>query len=285
MQQEQPGIFALLDRPSLDGAGEALALVWEGAMQLFVKDAASYSVTGLERVVAGPTSALARLYEVAIRVLGAPRIPLFLPRSAPGLPTTLVALLSPPSVVMTGDVRDETPALRYALGQGMASALPQNALRLGLPATEGRALVSAMRAAFGPPETGRNVNSRAARLAESFWQIVPPRAQRRLQQLLGSSALPEYEDLVARARQSGRRVGMFFAGDFGYAAQSLLNESSPQPRGMPSIEDLRGLCEEHPMLADLLRLAVSSEYAQARWSAASPVVKRGSPPTGRFSLF
>src|SRR5207253_1896395 len=147
------------------------------------------------------------------------------------------------------------------------------------------ALVSAMRAAFGPPETGRIVNSRAARLAESFWQLVPPRAQRRLQQLLVSSPLPEYEELVARARQSSRRVGMFFAGDFGYAAQSLLAESSPQPRGTPSIESLRGLCEEHRELADLLRLAVSSEYAQARWNAATPIARRGSSATGRFSLF
>jgi tetratricopeptide (TPR) repeat protein len=285
MQQEQPGIFALLVRPSLDAAGEALALVWEGAMQLFVKDAASYSVTGLERVVPGPTSAIARLYEIAVRVLGAPRIPLFLPRSAPGLPATLVALLSPPSVVLTGDVQEETPALRYALGQGMSAALPQNALRLGLPAADGRSLVNAMRAAFGPPETGRIVDSRAARLAESFWQLVPPRAQRRLQQLLGSAPLPDYEELVSRAKQSGRRVGLFFSGDFGYAAQSLLAEFAPQPRGAPSIRSLRGLCQEHPMLADLLRLAVSSEYAQARWHAASPVVQRGAPPTGRFSLF
>jgi hypothetical protein len=196
-----------------------------------------------------------------------------------------VALLSPPSVVLTGDVQEETPALRYALGQGMSSALPQNALRLGLPAGDGRSLVSAMRAAFGPPETGRIVDSRAARLAESFWQLVPPRAQRRLQQLLGSAPLPDYEELVSRAKQSGRRVGLFFSGDFGYAAQSLLAEFAPQPRGAPSIRNLRGLCQEHPMLADLLRLAVSSEYAQARWHAAAPVIQRGAPPTGRFSLF
>src|SRR5262249_21171503 len=36
-QPEQTGILALLTRPSSDAAGEAFALMWEGAMQLFVR--------------------------------------------------------------------------------------------------------------------------------------------------------------------------------------------------------------------------------------------------------
>jgi hypothetical protein len=284
-QPEQPGIFALLARPSMDAAGEALALVWEGAMQLFVRDAASYGITGVERVVPGPTSAIARLYEAAMRALDAPRIPLFVPRATAGTPVSHVAVLQPPSVILAGDVREETPELRLALGRGMASALPHNVLRLGLPPAEGRALVAAMRAAFGPPDIGQRVEPRAARLAESFWQIVPARTQRRLQELLGTALVAEYEELVARAHQCGRRVGLFLAGDFALAARALLTESGARTDEPPSRRSLRHLCDEVPALADLLRLAVSPEYASARWHDVAPQSPRGTLSSGRFSLF
>lgn len=284
-QPEQPGIFALLARPSMDAAGEALALLWEGAMQLFVRDAASYGITGVERVVPGPSSAIARLYEVAMHALDAPRMPLFVPRSTSGTPASHVALLSPPSVVLAGDVREETTELRFALGRGMSAALPQNVLRLGLPPAEGRALLEAMRAAFGAPELGRRVDARAARLAESFWQIVPARTQRRLQELLGTASVAEYEELVARAHQSGRRVGMFLAGDFAHAARALLAESGSRVDERPSLASLRSLCDQVPPLADLLRLAVSPEYASARWHVVAPSAPRGTISSGRFSLF
>jgi hypothetical protein len=282
---EQPGILALLARPSMDAAGEALSLVWEGAMQLFLRDAASYRITGVERVVPGPSSAIARLYEVAMRMLDAPRIPLFVPRTSTGAPVAHVALLSPPSVILAGDVREETAELRFVLGRGMSAALGHNALRLGLPPAEGRALVEAIRAAFGSPDLGRRVESRAARLAESFWQIVPARTQRRLQELMGSITVPEYEELVSRAHQSGRRVGMFLAGDFSVATRALLVEAGSRVEEAPSLASLRALCEQVPALADLLRLAVSPEYASARWQVVAPNSPRGTISSGRFSLF
>ncbi|MGH7296892.1 MAG: hypothetical protein ACRELB_18275, partial [Polyangiaceae bacterium] len=217
-QPEVPGVLAVLVRPATDASGEALSLVWEGAMQLFARDPASYGITGVERVVPGPTSAIARLYDAAMRVLESPRIPLFVSRGTAGTPAAHVAVLMPPSVILAGDVREETTELRMALGRGMSAALPPNVLRLGLPPVEGRALVDAVRAAFGPPDIGRRVDARAARLAESFWQIIPARTQRRLQELLGAAEVAEYEVLVARAHQSGRRVGMFLGGDFAVAA-------------------------------------------------------------------
>jgi hypothetical protein len=175
--------------------------------------------------------------------------------------------------------------LRFALGRGMAAALPQNVLRLGLPPAEGHTLVEALRAAFGPPEMGRRVDARVARLAESFWQIVPARAQRRLQEVLGATPVPEYEELVQRAHQSGRRVGMFLAGDFAYAARTLLAESTHRSVEPPSLATLGALCAAEPALADLLRLAVSPEYAAARWHSVTPAPPRGTISSGRFSLF
>ncbi len=286
-QPEQSGIFALLTRPSRDTAGEALAALWEGATHLFARDAAAYGITELERVVPGPTSPLARLYEIALRLFDVPRTSVCLTETSSGLPSVRVVLLSPPTVLLSGDVREESTALRFALGQGLSAALPQNVMRLAVSAGEGTALVDAMRAAFGPPEIGRRVDAHAARLAQSFWQTVPARTQRRLQELLGNGNLPDHQELAARAQQSGRRVGMFLAGDFAWAARQILSESEPSPGALTvlSLDTLRPLCEELPMLADLLRLAVSPEYAAARWHVLASPSQRGMLASGRFSFF
>ena len=93
------------------------------------------------------------------------------------------------------------------------------------------------------------------------------------------------EELLARAHQSGRRVGMFLAGDFAAAARWLLAESGYRVDEPPSLVTLRSLCEQVPALADLLRLAVSPEYASARWHVVAPNAPRGTISSGRFSLF
>lgn len=281
-QSEQSGVFALLTRPSLDAAGEALALLWEGGWQLFVRDPASYAITGVERVVPGATSALARLYESAIRVLDAPRIPIFAPRASSGEPSYQVALLQPPSVIMSGDLRHDSAPIRFEFGRGMAAAISQNVLRLGLPPSEGRVVLGALLTAFGPPENGGRPQGPAAPMAESFWQFLPPRTQRRMQRLLGAGGIPEYDELVASARQSARRVGMFLSGDFGHAARVTMSECAPDVP-LASADDLRQACEKTPQLADLLRLAVSPEYASARWYDSDATGARS--PSGRFSLF
>jgi tetratricopeptide (TPR) repeat protein len=285
-QPDRPGILALLARPSMDSSGEALALLWEGASQLFVRDAASYGISGIERVLPGPSSPIARLYDVAIRVLDVPRIPLFVARStAAASVESHGALLSPPSVILAGDVRQETATLRFELGRGIAAALPHNVLRSALPKAEGRAVVEALRTAFGPPERGRQVYARVASLAESFWQMIPPRTQRRLQEVLRTATPADYAELVEAALQSGRRVGMFLAGDFACAARSLLAEAASGMREPPSRANLRALCSGVPALADLLRLAVRPEYADARWHSAASASQRRTASSGRFNLF
>ncbi|MDP8999736.1 MAG: hypothetical protein M3O46_06465, partial [Myxococcota bacterium] len=289
-QPEQPGVMALLARPSMDAWGEALALLWEGAMQLFVRDAASYGITGVERVVPGPSSVIARLYEVTMRVLDVPRIPVFVDRGTAGTVESRIALLSPPSVILVGDVREETAALRFELGRGIAAALPQNALRRALPGHEGQAVIAALRTAFGPPELGRQVDARVARLSESFWQMIPARLQRRLQELLRTATAVDYRELTDRAVQTGRRMGMFLAGDFACATRAVLAESAPDDTPAvaaepPTTANLRALCLEMPAIADLLCLAVRPEYAVARWHFPGSPPPRSAPSSGRFSLF
>ena len=78
---------------------------------------------------------------------------------------------------------------------------------------------------------------------------------------------------------------MFLAGDFAFAARALLSESGSRVDEPPTLGSLRALCERVPQLADLLRLAVSPEYAEARWHTLAPTSPRGSVSSGRFSLF
>jgi cellulose synthase operon protein C len=265
---EQAGVFGLLTRSLVGACGEALGLLWDEAKQLFVRDSLSYDLRAAERVVPGPTSTIARIYQAAIRVLDGPRIPLYF-RPATDPPSVKLAVLSQPAILLTADAHDDSAALLFALGRAISGALPQNVLCLGLPESEARAAIAALRTAFGSTVLDRSVTPEAARLAEAFWQIVPARVQRRLQQLLANGQLPEYEELVVRAAHVGRRVGMFLAGDFGFAARELLAEKPSRLAELGSPLDLRRLCEREPLMADLFRLAVSPEYAQARWHMAT----------------
>ena len=65
----------------------------------------------------------------------------------------------------------------------------------------------------------------------------------------------------------------------------VVAESAPHLEGSLTTHDLRQLCDELPALADLARLAVSREYADARWHVVTPPTARGTMPSGRFSLF
>lgn len=275
-QNAQPGMLTLLTRHSREPAGEAFASVWEGAQNLFGKPPAFYGIGGaggVERVVPGPASAMSRLYEVSLRLLDTPRFTLF-HRRAPGLVQLTVALLASPSAILSGEGKEDSSELRWMLGHALSAVLPQNALVLGMIEPEARALFRVMVGAFGPP--GRSTVPREhAALAEMLWQTLAPRVQRRLRELLSSGDEPSFDLVLERAKQSGRRVGMFFTGDFGHAARAIVAD---QRKGdLPDLErpgGLRRLCTDIPALADLYRLAVRPEYADARWHVPTPTSQR-----------
>jgi tetratricopeptide (TPR) repeat protein len=278
-QAEQPGMLAYLTRPSADARAEALAIAWDAAHALFSRTPIAYAVTGVERVTPGPTSAIARVYEAALRVLGVPRLPLFHRRSRDAL-TGSVALTHPASALLLGDAHEETTELRHALGASLTGALPGHVLLLALGRDEAFTVWQALLAAFGPPHGARGLDKGASTLAERFWATIPPRAQRRLQELLASETPQGFDVALAGARQSARRVGLFLAGDFGFAARAFLDERKQDAR-VAEGDGLRSLCAEHAPLADLYRLAVSPEYAGARWSAVAAAPFHGPSSSGR----
>jgi hypothetical protein len=184
--------------------------------------------------------------------------------------------------MVLGDVREDSPALRYALGQAFAAAMPQSALLIGLPEMEARVLWNAMLAAFGPPEFGKLGDPAATRLVQAFWNTIPPRSQRRLQELL-AKAPTEFDAALDRSRQSGRRVALFLCGDIAYVLRNVAAELS-LPQALLTIDNFADLVGASPIVADLVRLAVSAEYADARFRPMPEGGPRATLSSGRFKI-
>jgi hypothetical protein len=288
-QNAQPGMLNLLTRHSHEAGGEAFGVAWEAASAIFAKSPSAAGLNGLERIVAGGTTALSRLYEVALRLLDPPRFTLFhkrnvglgapqrgeLPLVEAGTPLSMsIALVTTPSAVLSGDASEDTAELRSILGASLSAVLPQNALILGLPDADARSLWNVLQGAFGPPGIV-TVDRKDAHLADMLWQTLAPRTQRRLKELLGNAEATPFELVSERARQSGRRVGMFLTGDFGYAARTALQDFPQVDRQeLERPGGLEKLAKQLPAIADLLRLAVRPEYADARWHQPSQAAQR-----------
>lgn len=288
-QSTQPGLLTLLTRHSHEAAGEAFGVVWEGAKAVFAKAPSAVFVPGLERVVPGPASALARVYEALLRLLDTPRFALFhkssetlgksrngeLSFEEEGSPLSVsVALLPTPAAIVAGDCREDSADLRWALGDALSSILPQNALVRGLGGVDARALWNVLLGAFGPPGLV-TVDRKDADLAEILWQTLAPRTQRRLKELLAVEEATPFDLVLERAKQSSRRVGMFLTGDFAHAARKTIADF-PQADSaeLERPGGLERLASELPSLADLFRLAIRPEYADARWHLPTPAAQR-----------
>jgi len=222
-QREQPErIRSLLSRDT-DPASEALALVWENATQLFRREPSAYGVTGLERIQPGAPTPLGRVYAAAARLLGASRTPLYQRRDASD--TTLsVALLSPPAVLVNGEVRRESPELGFHLGAMLAAAMPERVLLFGSNEEQARQVLGALLVGFGPPSSHQHGHSGATHLAEVLWQSIPARAQRRLREIWDEPATLLYETAMTNARRVTRRAGLLVSGDLAVAVRETLLE-------------------------------------------------------------
>lgn len=264
-QVEQPDrVHAVLFRETATPATEALGLVWSGALHMFRKDPSSYGVTGLERVAHSSPTPLARVFGAASRLLGLTRTPLFQRKSSEPVSIS-VALLHPPALLLTGDVRAETAALGYQIGAMLAATLPENVLLYGASEAQVSGVLRALVAAFGPPQTSRGQLAAIATLAEMLWESMPSRAQRRLRELCDDPTRIEYDVALGSARQAVRRAGLFVSGDLTVAVRETCSDLGVSTWGLDAPGGLAALCSSVPAVADLVRLATSPEYANTRW--------------------
>lgn len=265
-QSVQPGFLPLLLRGDPSSIGDVLALLWEGAQEVFLREPKSVPGTPVDPEGGGP---LVQLFESATRLLDLPKVLLFASHSA-GRPVGRVVLGAPPVVHLAGDLQEESLALRYAFGESLAKAQPPNLLLSALDEETGGMMWRAALGAFGPPEYGRQLDARSGRLAEAFWHAVPPKTQRRIQELLQAAPRTSYDAARAMAAGSARRLGLFFAGDFGFVARALLEGRGVSMAEALATDGVDGLFARHPPLLELLELAIGSEYADARWRGLQP---------------
>jgi len=253
-------LFREITNPTL----EALAIVWETAEHLFRRDPGAYGITGLERIQTGAPTVLAHAYTGACRALGSARTPLFQRRTA-GPVTVGIALLTPPSVVLSGDVQHEAPELHFHLGAMLAAANPQLVMLFGLPESQARSVLRALGFAFGPSRPDASGIGPALTLAEMLWQSIPARPQRRIRELCDDPDALAYDPAMLQARIAVRRAGLFVAGDFLVAAREVLSEEGLPVDGLRTTEGFAELCGKSPSLESLHALALSPEYAELRW--------------------
>jgi hypothetical protein len=262
-QVEQPdAVRAMLFRDSVGPVQEALAIVWEGAEHVFRRDASTYGVTGLERVPLTSSTPLARVYAGAARALALTRTPLFQRRSS-GAITVNLALLSPPAVILSGDVRQDTPELRFHLGAMLAASIPLYALLFGSPESQARAVLKGLGFAFGPPRQTKSGG--VLNLAEVLWESIPARFQRRLRELCDRPEQLDYDGALAASRIAVRRAGLFVAGDLSVALNEAAADDGVTREQLRAPNALAELSRSAPSLRSLLTLALSPEYAETRW--------------------
>ncbi|MEP7125827.1 MAG: hypothetical protein ABJE95_33155, partial [Byssovorax sp.] len=270
-QRHAPDLVAsLLYRSVADSpVHEALAIVLDTG--LYRRDVAHYQLTGVARVQPGATTVLGDVFGTVSRFLGQARTALFHQRSA-AAPSAQIALLSPPAIVLAGDIREETPELRYLLGASLTGALAEHALVNALDEESLRTLIDALLAAFGPVANLPRGNAAVARLGQNLWQLVPPRADRRLRELCSGSI--SYDSAVNGTRQAMRRAGLFAAGGLAIALPLVAFELGLPPEPEDSPRWLNNLCEAQPAVADLVRLAIRTEFAEARWQQPGATERR-----------
>ncbi len=273
-------VLALLFRPLETPLDEALSITWDSGR--YRREPTHYGLSGAIRVQPGTTTSLGEAYGSVIRIFGATRTPLFHRRLAPtqggvGAPLAMqIALLMPPAMLMVGDVLRDTAELHYLLGTGIASTTSEYVLARGLPEENFRTLISALQAAFGPVDSIAKTDPAVARLGQDLWQLVNPRADRRLREIFATSVTPSYELPLEASRRAARRAGLFACGDLPTALRLVVAEqgiSLDVP--LTATDGLARACERHAEIAELVRLATRSEYAEARWNAPSADPRKG----------
>ncbi|MCH2107745.1 MAG: hypothetical protein MK135_00310 [Polyangiaceae bacterium] len=242
---------------------EAFAIIWEHAAGQFRKTFSDYSVSGVHRVSLSAPTVLSQLYRRTATVLGMGRTALFCPTTRGSIKME-VALLQPPAVVVSGEIRELTRELEFYLGAKLAACSPEHALVIACERPQIETLLEALQMAFGEGyERSSKPEPELARLAGVLWDTIPPRAQRRLRELCGLIKGVNYDALLMDTRLVLRRAGLVACGDLETAVQDVCrDEMLETPSNMAQ---LARLAESSFAMKDLLNLAISHEYAQLRF--------------------
>lgn len=241
---------------------EILALVWEHATPLLKKEMAHYGLSGVERVALHTATPLGHAYRQASRLFGSSRVPVF--RGTPGEGISLaIALSAPPAVIVSGTVEELTTEFCFHLGAMWEATNPEHALLYGLEPAEMRDCWTAIAFAFGPSDRRPQGSKETTRLAGLLWETIPARVQRRLSQLCATKTASSLPSVADQSRRVLRRAGLLLSGDVKTAVMDACFEAAlPVPQ---TLEELASSVRSSPLVADLVALALSPEFAELRF--------------------
>jgi hypothetical protein len=262
LQHEQTDALLRLLSPEPAPALEALALIWQEATHLFRTRSSDHPE--FQRVVPASTGPLGQLSSATMRLFGATRTAVW-HRAGGSAVTFRVRLRNPIELLIDGDGQPESPDFRYHFGAMLLATRPEYALMYGLSEIELHTVLDAVLAAFGPPRRLQGDVAQIAQFAESLWESLSPRVQRRMQELCEDPRVITYANALEATNRALRRAGLFIAGDLGVAVRQVCDEDGDALSVLLESDGLRTLCESNPHIADLVRFATSLEYAEARW--------------------
>lgn len=243
---------------------EALGIVWEHCQGMYRRDLVSYGISGVQRVPLSAPTPLGELYRSASRVLGMTRTAVF---RLPGQEEIALqlGLLSPPAVIVSGDITESSPELAFHFGAMLAGAIPEHALLFGLPPEEVEHLLEALALSFGSGRPGSTDRPHpdVSRVASFLWEAIPSRAQRRLSQLCSVPGALDYGAIATSSRRVLRRAGLLACGDIRIAVADACAESALAPPA--TLAELAERASKSAAVADLLALSLSPEYAELRF--------------------
>lgn len=273
-QQAQGEELQRLLDPESTPVLEALTTVWQEARHVFGSQ--SQSLPGYTEIPLGASTDEGRLMGTIARLLGVTRTVIRQRRGPPELEFR-VRLDQVSELLIDGEGEFDAPDVQYHLGAMLFATRSEYALMYALGEDELRTIIDSMLAAFGPPRRLQGDVATIARLAESLWESLSPRSQRRMQELCADPELMSYEVAISHTNRAMRRAGLFVCGDLGVALkQACLADGESalvlrQPNGMVQ------LCRENERVADLVRFATSREYAEARWRTSNLATSAGEP--------
>jgi hypothetical protein len=270
------GLVERLTQPGALSASFAILERLAEAMPLYRQTLAQHGVVGTDRVAVHGASPIARALAAVtqhrtVASMGAtaePRAslpsldtPVFVSSRPGGIPSVLRT--TPASVLLPIDWSKSDLELRFAIGRAVELAQPRAVLLATLPEAEAATLFDAVRAAFGPADSGR-VDKNAAQLASELWRSLPVRVQRDVRELVAQAGGSwDVSAVRAAALATSSRVGLIACGDVRSAVGALLRARRASDVGIGTGEAWQRILSEDAELADLVRVALSDDFLGA----------------------
>lgn len=264
-QPVQPGLRELLTQPAVGVLSEVFEPVTATLAGQLARLPQHTTVTGIDRVQRGAGTALGELLEDVHRLAPFAPVPVFHRRSSEVPVPQAIFMPDGPAAVLEGDVTAADAETRYAFGAALAAASPMLAPCLGILRADAEKLWHGIQGAFGPGGAQVAASPQAANWVELLWDLVPANAQRRIQDVL-DHAPRDFDVIWSIAASCQARVAFFVCADFAIAARRILGDEAvdhASERGPTAA--LATLLAEPGPLRSVWELAVSAEFAQARW--------------------